>query len=75
VACRRTTFSGAAHTRLVIAPTFRRRYAFDVPSYSRPSSAAGACLCLSRKRVGDRRKEDLQGNGFVGGAPSDFAYN
>jgi tetratricopeptide (TPR) repeat protein len=51
----------------VIAPTFRRRYAFDVPSYSRSTSAAAPALFKPKAALASPQEKTLQGNGFVGG--------
>jgi Flp pilus assembly protein TadD len=51
----------------VIVPSFRRRYAFDVPSYSRAGSAATPALFKPRAAVASAPKRSEQGNGFVGG--------
>lgn len=51
----------------VIVPTFRRRYAFDVPRYSRTTSAAPPALFKAREASASPQKKTLQGNGFVGG--------
>jgi tetratricopeptide (TPR) repeat protein len=50
----------------VIAPMFRRRYAFDVPRYSRATPAAPVRF---EPRAGSvsSPKNTLHGNGFVGG--------
>ena len=50
----------------VTVPTLRRRYAFDVPSYSRTTSAAAPALFKPRASVTPQKKP-LQSNGFVGG--------
>ena len=50
----------------VTVPTLRRRYAFEVPSYSRTTSAATPALFKPRASVTPQKKP-LQGNGFVGG--------
>src|SRR5438874_3765309 len=50
----------------VTVPTLRRRYAFDVPSYSRTNSAAVPALFKARSSSTPQKKT-LQGNGFVGG--------
>jgi Flp pilus assembly protein TadD len=50
----------------VIVPTFRRRYSFNVPSYSRTTSAAAPAPFKPRASVTPQRKTS-QGNGFVGG--------
>jgi tetratricopeptide (TPR) repeat protein len=51
----------------VIAPTLRRRYAFNVPSYPRATSATAPALFKPRTTSASQQKEILQGNGFVGG--------
>jgi Flp pilus assembly protein TadD len=51
----------------VIVPTFRRRYAFNVPSYSQTTPAATPALFKSRTTSALPKKNDLHGNGFVGG--------
>jgi tetratricopeptide (TPR) repeat protein len=51
----------------VIAPTLRRRYAFNVPSYSRAISPAAPALFKPRAASASPQKKTLQGNGFVGG--------
>ncbi len=52
----------------VIMPTFRRRYAFNVPSYSRTTSAAAApALSKPKAESAPPQKKTLRGNGFVGG--------
>jgi tetratricopeptide (TPR) repeat protein len=53
----------------VIVPTFRRRYAFNVPSYSRAPSAAAPALFKPRAAPASAppQKNASQGNGFVGG--------
>jgi Flp pilus assembly protein TadD len=51
----------------VISPTLRRRYAFNVPSYSRATSAATPALFKPRAASASPQKKTLQGNGFVGG--------
>ncbi len=51
----------------VIVPTLRRRYAFDVPSYSRAPSAAAPALFKPKAASASTQKKTLQGNGFVGG--------
>jgi Flp pilus assembly protein TadD len=50
----------------VIAPTFRRRYAFNVPNFPRTSAAAAPALFKPRASVTPQKKNS-QGNGFVGG--------
>jgi Flp pilus assembly protein TadD len=50
----------------VTVPTLRRRYAVDVPSYSRTTSAAAPALFKPRASVTPQKKP-LQSNGFVGG--------
>jgi len=50
----------------VVVPTVRRRYAFNVPSYSRTPSAAAPALFKPRASVTSQKKP-LQSNGFVGG--------
>src|SRR4029077_5048974 len=50
----------------VTVPTLRRRYAFNVPSYSRTISAAAPALFKPRASVTPQKKP-LQSNGFVGG--------
>ena len=50
----------------VIVPTFRRRYVFNVPSYSRTTSGAAPALFKPRASVTPQKKA-LQDNGFVGG--------
>jgi tetratricopeptide (TPR) repeat protein len=50
----------------VIVPTFRRRYAFNVPSYSRTTSPAVPALFKPRATTTPQKKT-LQGNGLVGG--------
>jgi hypothetical protein len=47
----------------VIVPTLRRRYVFDVPSYSRAAPA----LFKPKATPASPQKKTLQGNGFVGG--------
>jgi Flp pilus assembly protein TadD len=51
----------------VIVPSLRRRYAFNVPSYSRATSAATPPLFKPRVASASPRKSSVQGNGFVGG--------
>ena len=51
----------------VIAPTLRRRYAFNVPSYPRAASAAAPALFKPRAASPSPQKKALHGNGFVGG--------
>src|SRR5216110_2847512 len=51
----------------VIVPTLRRRYVFDVPSYSRAPSAAAPALFKPKAASASPQKKTLQGNGFVGG--------
>jgi tetratricopeptide (TPR) repeat protein len=51
----------------VIAPTLRRRYAFNVPSYPRTTSGAAPALFKPRAPSTLPQKKALQGNGFVGG--------
>jgi len=51
----------------VIAPALRRRYAFDVPSYSRATSGAAPALFKPKAPSASPQKKTLQGNGFVGG--------
>jgi Flp pilus assembly protein TadD len=51
----------------VIMPTFRRRYVFNVPSYSRATPAAAPALFKPKAAVASPQKKTLQGNGFVGG--------
>jgi Flp pilus assembly protein TadD len=53
----------------VIAPTFRRRYAFNVPSYPPAPSAAAPALFKPRTAAAPAlsKKNSLQNNGFVGG--------
>ncbi len=51
----------------VIVPTFRRRYVFDVPSYSRAPSAATPAVFKPRSTSTSPQRKALQGNGFVGG--------
>jgi len=51
----------------VIMPTLRRRYAFDVPSYSGATSAAAPVLFKPKAASASPQKKTLQGNGFVGG--------
>src|SRR4029453_17895239 len=51
----------------VIVPTFRRRYAFNVPSYPRATSAAAPALFKPKAGSASPQKETLRGNGFVGG--------
>jgi Flp pilus assembly protein TadD len=51
----------------VTVPTFRRRYAFDVPSYSRATSAATPALFKPRAAPAPPQRKTLQRNGFVGG--------
>src|SRR5207245_6206075 len=51
----------------VIVPTIRRRYAFDVPSYSRAPSAAAPALFKPTAASASPQKKTLQVNGFVGG--------
>jgi tetratricopeptide (TPR) repeat protein len=48
----------------VIAPTFRRRYAFNVPSYPRATSDAAPARFKPRTSAMSEKKT---GNGFVGG--------
>src|SRR5437660_3469113 len=50
----------------VIVPTIRRRYAFDVPSYSRAPSAAAPALFKPTAASASPQKKTLQVNGFVG---------
>ncbi len=51
----------------VIVPTLRRRYAFNVPSYSQATSAAAPGLFNPKIAPASPQKKTLQGNGFVGG--------
>jgi Flp pilus assembly protein TadD len=51
----------------VIVPTFRRRYTFNVPSYSQPTPAATPALFKPRTTSALPKKNALHGNGFVGG--------
>ncbi len=51
----------------VIAPTLRRRYAFEVPRYSRATSASAPALFKPRMASASPQKKTLQGNAFVGG--------
>jgi Flp pilus assembly protein TadD len=51
----------------VIVPTFRRRYAFNVPSYPRATSAAAPALFKPKAASASPQKKTLRGNGFVGG--------
>jgi Flp pilus assembly protein TadD len=51
----------------VIAPALRRRYAFDVPRYSRATSAAAPGLFKPKAPSASPQKKTLQDNGFVGG--------
>jgi tetratricopeptide (TPR) repeat protein len=51
----------------VIVPTLRRRYAFNVPSYSRAISPAAPALFKPRAASASPQKKTLRGNGFVGG--------
>jgi tetratricopeptide (TPR) repeat protein len=51
----------------VIVPTIRRRYAFNVPSYSQATSAAAPALFNPKTAPVSPQKKTLQGNGFVGG--------
>jgi Flp pilus assembly protein TadD len=51
----------------VIVPTLRRRYAFDVPSYSGATSAAAPALFKPKAASASPQKKTLPGNGFVGG--------
>jgi tetratricopeptide (TPR) repeat protein len=51
----------------VIVPTLRRRYAFNVPNYSRAPSPAAPALFTPRAASASPQKKTLQGNGFVGG--------
>jgi tetratricopeptide (TPR) repeat protein len=51
----------------VIVPTLRRRYAFNVPSYSQGTSAAAPGLFNPKTAPASPQKKTLQGNGFVGG--------
>jgi len=51
----------------VIAPTLRRRYAFNVPSYPRATSATAPALFKPRVASASPQEKTLQGNGFVGG--------
>jgi Flp pilus assembly protein TadD len=50
----------------VTVPTLRRRYTFNVPSYSRTTSAAAPALFKPRSSATPQKKT-LQSNGFVGG--------
>jgi len=50
----------------VTLPSLRRGYAFNVPSYSRTTSAAAPALFKPRTSATPQKKT-LQGNGFVGG--------
>jgi Flp pilus assembly protein TadD len=50
----------------VTVPILRRRYAFNVPSYSRTSSAAEPAVFKPRASVTPQKKT-LQSNGLVGG--------
>jgi Flp pilus assembly protein TadD len=52
----------------VIAPTLRRRYAFNVPNYPpRAVSAAAPALFEARAALASPQKKTVSGNGFVGG--------
>jgi tetratricopeptide (TPR) repeat protein len=51
----------------VIVPTLRRRYALNVPSYSRAISPAAPALFKPRAASASPQTKTLQGNGFVGG--------
>jgi Flp pilus assembly protein TadD len=51
----------------VIVPTLRRRYVFDVPSYSGATSAAAPALFKPKAASALPQKKTLPGNGFVGG--------
>jgi Flp pilus assembly protein TadD len=51
----------------VIVPNFRRRYTFNVPSYSRATSTTTPALFKPRIASASPQKKTLQGNGFVGG--------
>jgi hypothetical protein len=51
----------------VIAPALRRRYAFDVPRYSRATSAAAPALFKPKAPSASPQKKTLQDNAFVGG--------
>jgi tetratricopeptide (TPR) repeat protein len=51
----------------VIVPTFRRRYAFNVPSYPLATSTATPALFKPKVASASPQKKTLQGNGFVGG--------
>jgi Flp pilus assembly protein TadD len=51
----------------VIVPTLRRRYAFNVPSYPRATSATAPALFKPRAVSASPQKKTLHGNGFVGG--------
>jgi hypothetical protein len=51
----------------VIMPTLRRRYAFNVPGYSRATSAAAPALFKPKAASASPQKKTLRGNGFVGG--------
>ena len=51
----------------VIIPTLRRRYALNVPSYPRATSATAPALFKPRAASVSPQKKTLQGNGFVGG--------
>jgi Flp pilus assembly protein TadD len=50
----------------VTVPSFRRRYAFNVPGYSRATSPPAPALFKPRASVMPQKKNS-QGNGFVGG--------
>jgi tetratricopeptide (TPR) repeat protein len=51
----------------VIAPSLRRRYAFNLPTYSRQTSAAAPALFKPSAVPTSPQKKALRGNGFVGG--------
>ncbi len=51
----------------VIVPSLRRRYAFNLPSYSRTTSAAAPALFKPRAEPALPQKKAVHGNGFVGG--------
>ena len=50
----------------VAVPSLRRRYSFNVPTYSRITSAPAPAVFKPRASVMPEKK-NLQGNGFVGG--------
>ena len=51
----------------VIVPAFRRRYTFNVPSYSRAESIATPAAFKPGVVSASAQKNSVHGNGFVGG--------